>query len=63
MPSKVGERCATCKYAKNPHTTKSAVVEVKYLTCWHNLPHECQPWNRCKRRSSDERPSRVWAVV
>lgn len=35
------------KFAKNPHTTKSAVVEVKHLTCWHNLPHECQPWNRC----------------
>ena len=47
MPSKMGKRCATCKFAKNPHTTKSTVVEVKYLTCWHNLPHVCQPWNRC----------------
>lgn len=47
MTDQVGKRCATCKFAKNPHTTKSAVVEVKYLTCWHNLPHECQPWNRC----------------
>ena len=47
MPNKVGERCATCRFAKNPHTTKSAVVEVKYLTCWRNLPHECKPWNRC----------------
>ena len=47
MPNKVGERCATCKHAKNTHTTKSAVVEVKYLTCWRNLPYECKPWNRC----------------
>lgn len=28
MPNKVGERCATCKHAKNPHTTKSAVVDI-----------------------------------
>ena len=34
MADQVGKRCATCKFAKN-------------LTCWHNLPHECQPWNRC----------------
>lgn len=47
MADQVGKRCATCRHAKNPHTTKSTVVEVKYLTCWHNLPHECQPWNRC----------------
>ena len=47
MSSKIGERCATCRFSKSPHTTKSAVVEVKYLTCWHNLPHECQPWSRC----------------
>lgn len=47
MSCKVGKRCATCKHAKNQHTTKIAVVEVKYLTCWRNLPHECKPWNRC----------------
>lgn len=47
MADQVGKRCATCNFAKNPHTTKSTVVEVKYLTCWRNLPHECQPWNRC----------------
>lgn len=47
MADQVGKRCATCRFAKNPHTTKSTVVDVKYLTCWHNLPHVCQPCNTC----------------
>lgn len=60
MPSKVGERCATCKHAKN------VVIESVYppspadirLMCWINdVPvhrpgvNECfvNPWNFCDK--------------
>lgn len=48
MPTETGERCVTCRYARNPHTEHSEVVDVKLLTCFRDLPHVCQPWNRCK---------------
>lgn len=47
MAKQMDKHCDTCRFAKNPHTTKSTVVEVKCLTCWYNLPHECQPCNTC----------------
>lgn len=47
MADQVGKRCATCRFARDPFTVKVYEVKIDYLTCWHNMPHECQPWNRC----------------
>lgn len=60
MPSKVGERCATCKHAehaiiKNGYTPKQTDIG---LMCWLNdepthLPNVVgyfvKPWNACDK--------------
>lgn len=44
---KIGKRCVTCKYSRDPRIEHSEVVDMKVLTCFHNLPHACRPWNSC----------------
>lgn len=47
MEGQKGKRCDTCKFAKGMTTIKVYEVEVKYMTCWRDLPHVCQPCNTC----------------
>lgn len=47
MEGQKGKRCATCRYAKDPTIMKVYEIEVKYMTCWRDLPHVYKPCNTC----------------